>query len=305
MRICSFLPTGTEMLYALGAGRFVVGRSDDCDYPARVRNKPLVVASRVAKLAPQDSLKIHEAVLKLRREGAHQFTVNLPVLKRLKPDLVITQNLCAVCAAAHPEVSTALKQISPIPKTVSLQAKRLDEVFTEIRRLGEAVGRQKAALRLIHLLQERIARIRESVAKTLRQPRVWCCEWLEPLMAAGHWIPEMVELSGGSDGLNSPGAESVWLNWERIRSYDPEVIILMPCSYSLPQTLREAWRLIRRPGFKRLSAVRQKRVFAVETSLYHRSGPRLVEGLELFAHLFHPEFFPAGKLRRRFRPLIR
>lgn len=123
-------------------------------------------------------------------------------------------------------------------------------------------------------------------------------------MAAGHWVPEMIRLAGGIDGLGSEGKESVWLSWQRIRAYDPEVIIVMPCSYSIPQAIKEKRRLTQRPGWKRLSAVKRGRVFAVDTGLFHRAGPRLVDGLELFAHLFHPDLFPATALRRRYRPLI-
>ena len=293
------------MLYALGLGRQVVARSCDCDYPPAVRSKPKVVASRVANLAPQDSVKIHKAVLELRRKGLHQFTLDLPALKKLKPDLVITQDLCAVCSASHPEVSAALRQIFPAPKTISLNATRLDQVFSELKNLGAATGRQKAADRLTAQLQRRIEAVREAVAPSKKKPRVWCCEWLEPLMAAGHWLPELIGLAGGTDGLASKGAESRWLSWEHVRSYNPEVIIVMPCSYTIRQTMREKSRLLKRPGWQKLSAVRGGRVFAVETSFFHRAGPRLVDGLELLAHLIHPERYEATPtISRRFMRFI-
>ncbi len=304
MRICSLLPTGTEMVYALGLGRHLVGRSGDCDYPPEALLKPTVVVSRVAQLAPQDSLKIHEAVLKLRREGKHQFQLNIPALKKLKPDLVITQNLCTVCAASHTEVTAALREISPEPQTISLSATRLEGIFSEIMLLGKATKRKKAAGQLVGRLKEKISRIQKRVSRAEERPRVWCCEWLEPLMAAGHWVPELIELAGGQDPLVSKGADSRWLSWEQIKRMDPEVIIVMPCSYSIPQTLKEKQRLTRRTGWKELSAVRNKRVFAVETGLFHRAGPRLIEGLELFAHLLHPEQAPASAaISCRFRPL--
>jgi len=303
VRIASFLPTGTEMLYALGLGRSVVGRSQHCVYPPAVRSKPVVVSSRVKKIAAQDSVKIHQAVLSMRRAKAHQFDIDLKALRRLKPDLVITQNLCSVCAASHTEVHQALAALNPRPKVVTLQAQRFDQVFSEIRHLAELTGRAGAAHRLLQSLGERLTRLRERLAATARRPRVWCCEWLEPPMAAGHWIPEMIGCAGGADGLGEPGRDSLWLKWEQVRAYDPEVIAAMPCSYTIPQTLKERRRLTGRPGWKGLSAVRNRRVFAVTGELFHHAGPRLVNGVELLAHLLHPELFPDGQLRRLYRPL--
>jgi len=304
MRICSLLPTATEMLCALGLSRSLVGRSQHCNYPPQVKAKPVVVSSRVKMIAGQDSMEIHQAVLKLRRQGAHQFQIDLPVLKRIRPDLVITQNLCSVCAASHPEISAALGHISPRPRLVSLQAGRLDEIFTELRKLGELTGRQEAAIRLTQQLQRRIHRIQEQVSNAPSRPRVWCCEWLQPLMAAGHWIPEMVEIAGGMDGLGATGKDSVWLTWEQVRKFDPEVIVAMPCSYSMAQTLREKNRLVKLPGWKSLSAVKRGKVFVVETGFFHHAGPRLVDGIELLAHLFHSEQVPLGSSRKYFRRLV-
>jgi len=288
MRIVSFLPTGTEMLYALGLGHSVVGRSQHCVYPPEVRKKPVVVSSRVKKIAAQDSLAIHKAVVKLRRENAHQFEINLPLLKRLKPDLVITQNLCSVCAASHDEVSEALQQLSPKPRVITLRAQRLSDVLDELKRLGEITGRKAAADRLMGNLRRRLDKVQRRVSKTAHHPRVWCCEWLEPLMAAGHWVPEMVEMAGGKDGLGLSGKNSRWLKWEQVRAYDPEVIAVMPCSYSIAQTLKEKSRLTGRPGWKSLSAVKQGKVYPVAGEFFHHAGPRLVNGVELMAGLLHP-----------------
>ena len=305
VRVCSFFPTATEILYALGAGRSLVGRSQHCHYPPAVKSKPIVVTSRVKKIAAQDSVAIHQAVQRLRRENAHQFSIDVKQLQRLKPELVITQELCSVCAASHSEVSAAIQHLWPAPKVISLQGRRLDGIFSDIRRLGGTIDREETADRLIRQLQGRIEQVRTQVDHSSSfRPRVWVCEWLEPPMAAGHWIPELVELAGGTDRLGRKGADSAWLTWDQIRSYDPEVILVMPCSYSIAQTLKERWRLTRRPGWKRLSAVKQSQVFAVEGGLYHHAGPRLVDGLELFAHLFHPDRIPAGKYHRYFRSLI-
>ena len=301
MRIASFLPTATEMLYALGLGRSVVGRSQHCVYPPAVRSKPIVVSSRVKKIARQDSRAIHNAVVRLRKENAHQFEIDVKTLQRLKPDWVITQNLCSVCAASHSEVSEALRQLWPRPKEVVLQAQRFDQVFSELKKLGGITGRKAAASRLIGQLQKRLDRVEKQVKKAAARPRVWCCEWMEPLMAAGHWVPEMVERAGGIDGLGLPGRNSRWITWEQVRAYDPEVILLLPCSYTIAQTIREKRRLTNRPGWKSLAAVKRGRVFAVNGEFFHHAGPRLVNGVELVAPLFHPDFMVACSPRWDFQ----
>lgn len=303
MRIASLLPTATEMLYALGLGRAVVARSEHCTYPPQARRKPVVVHSRVKKIARQDSLAIHKAVVKMREEGAHQFEVDCRALKALKPDLVITQSICSVCAASHPEVEEALEGVSPRPRVVTLQAQELGQVLRELVHLGEMTGRPAAASRLAGSLQARLAGVRRRLAGAGTRPRVWCCEWMEPLMASGHWVPEMVAAAGGTDGLGVHGKDSVRLSWEQVRRCDPEVIVVMPCSYSIPQTLREKKRLTDRPGWKGLSAVRNRRLFAVEGGYFHHAGPRLIDGVELLAHLLHPDRVPAGRHRAAFRRL--
>lgn len=305
MRICSFLPSGTEMLYAIGAGRFVVGRSEHCTYPPSVRRKPVLVKSRVKKIAQQDSHSIHQAVLRLKRNNGHQFDVDARLLKRLQPDLVVSQTLCNVCAASHTEVEEALAQLHPRPRLVHLKARTLAEVFEDLRTLGEATGRQAAAARRIRTLERQLAQIGQRMRAARTTPRVWCCEWLEPLMAAGHWVPELVERAGGQDGLGKKGANSRWISWDEVRAYDPEIILVMPCSYSIPQSLRERSRLTGRPGWERLSAVRSGRTFAIDSRFSHHAGPRLLEGLRMFAHLIHPELkWPWGaSLRNRYRKL--
>lgn len=283
MKIVSFLPTGTELLYALGLGRAVVGRSQHCLYPPEVKRKPVVVSSRVQKAAKQDSVAIHKAVQKLQRQNEHQYLIDVPLLKRLKPDFVITQNLCSVCAAAHDEVTEAIASLSPRPKVITLRAQTLTDVLEELERLGEITGRRAAAKRLAGNLRRRLAKVRRAAAKQTERPKVWCCEWLEPLMAAGHWVPEMVAAAGGTDGLGLKGKNSRWLKWEEVRAYDPDVILAMPCSYTIPQTLKERRRLTGRPGWKQLSAVKSGRVYAVAGEFFHHAGPRLVNGVELLS----------------------
>ncbi len=291
MRICSFFSSATELLYALGSGRSVVGRSERCDYPQGVLRKPIIVRSRVAS-ERLSSIGIHEAVEALRRRGEHHYHIDVPLLRRLKPDLVVTQELCNVCAASHPEVLEAIQQLPNKPRTISVSARHFAELFDSIGALGHAMGRTKQANVLSERLRREIETIQRRVARAQTKPRVWCAEWLDPLMAAGHWIPEMVAMAGGIDRLGRAGEDSARVPWDEVRRDDPEVILVMPCSFSISRTTKEVAALTTRPGWKDVSAVKTGRVFAVQTSLFHRPGPRLVQGLKLMAALFHPELFP-------------
>lgn len=291
MRICSFFSSATEMLYALGVGRSVVGRSERCDYPPVALRKPIIVRSRIASRR-LSSRQIDDAVQAMRRRGEHQYEIDVPLLKRLRPDLVITQELCNVCAASHPEVTEAVRQLPEAPKAVAISARRFEELFQSIEALGDAVGRARQAGVLSRRLRRQVDAIRRRVGRASTTPRVWCAEWLEPLMAAGHWIPEMVVLAGGRDGLAAGGEDSKRVTWESVRDYNPEVILVMPCSFSIARTRKEFSLLSARPGWQDVSAVKSGRVFAVETSLFHRPGPRLIQGLRLMASLFHPDRFP-------------
>ncbi|PIQ81970.1 MAG: cobalamin-binding protein [Candidatus Omnitrophica bacterium CG11_big_fil_rev_8_21_14_0_20_64_10] len=302
MRIVSLLPTGTEMLAAVGAADRIVGRSEHCVFPEPVTARPVVVRSLTARQVPKnDSRAIHEAVRKLRLENRHQFQIDVEALKELRPDLIVAQKICSVCAASHAEVEEAVAALPNRPEVVYLNAGTFAEIFSEMRGLGARVGLKQQADRVVLALEERKARVEEKTAG-IERSRVWCCEWMEPLMAAGHWIPEMIAAAGGTDGLAQPGASSRWLNWSDVIAYDPEVVITMPCSYTIEQTLAEKELLTKRPGWEKLTAVKNSRVFAADTELLHHAGPRLLEGLELFAHLIHPELFPkpAGKPFRPF-----
>lgn len=291
MRICSFFSSATELLYALGCGRSVVGRSERCDYPPGVRHKPIVVRSRIAAKR-LSSHGIHEAVENLRSKGEHQYRIDVPLLKALQPDLVVTQELCNVCAASHPEVVEAIDQLPRRPKAVTVSAHRFGELFDSIETLGEATGRKQQAKVLGARLRQRAKTIQRRVSRIPVKPKVWCAEWLDPVLAAGHWIPELVAMAGGIDELGVVGEDSAPIAWEDVLRVNPDVIIVMPCSFPMTRTVREMPLLTQRPGWGTLNAVKAKRVFAVENSFFHRPGPRLIQGLELMAALFHPDLFP-------------
>ncbi|MBI4354689.1 MAG: cobalamin-binding protein [Candidatus Omnitrophica bacterium] len=291
MRICSFFSSATELLSALGLSRSVVGRSEHCDYPPSVRRAPIVVRSRIAssRLSSRD---IHEAVQSLRQRGEHQYDIDTALLKRLHPDVVVTQELCNVCAASHPEVLDAIRQLPHQPRVVSVTARRLDELFGCLEQLGQATGRADRAKSLNTRLRRDLEALERRVRHAKQRPRVWCAEWLDPLMAAGHWIPEMVRLAGGQDGLGKPGEDSSRITWDDVLRYDPEVILAMPCSFSMARTAREFPLLENHPRWNAVSAVKAKRVYAINTAFFHRQGPRLITGLRIMASLFHPALFP-------------
>ena len=291
MRICSLFSSATELLYAIGSGRSIVGRSDRCDYPAAVLRKPIVVRSNIAS-ERLSSRGIDEAVQTMRRRGVHQYDIDVPLLRRLQPDLVVTQELCNVCAAGHPEVLEAVRQLPQKPKIVSVTARRFDELFESLEVLGDAVDHARQAGALSRRLRRDIQAVQRRIRGDRAAPRVWCAEWLDPLMAAGHWIPELVAMAGGVDGLGRIGEDSGRIPWEEVRRYDPQVILVMPCSFPIARTVKEFHLLSKLPAWSSLSAVKADRVFAVEGGLFHRPGPRLVQGLKLMATLFHPDRFP-------------
>lgn len=296
MRICSFFPTATELLDAIGAGRQIVGRSQHCSYPPGVVSRPIIVQSRIAS-GRLSSRGIDQAVRALRRRGEHHYRIDVSLLRRLKPDLVVTQELCNVCAASHPEVMEAIRQLPSRPGVASVSAGRIDELFKSIVALGRATGRSRQAAVLNARMRREIGVMQRLVGRASAKPRVWCAEWLDPLMAAGHWVPEMVAIAGGSDGLGKPGQNSPKVTWDAIRRYDPEVILVMPCSFSIRRTVREFPLLAQRSGWTRLSAVKAGRVFAVQGAFFHHLGPRLISGIQLMASLFHPALFPAPASR--------
>ena len=292
MRICSTLPSATEILYSLGLGDQVVGVSFECDYPEAATRKPLIVTSVVQYLHKRSD-HIDQMVLDYlrRRQGLYQ--VDLEVLRDARPDLVITQDLCSVCAVTINDIGQAVQELSPPPRIISLHPHTLGDVLGDIQKVGEATGRTAEALELIRELQLRIDTVRAKASQASSRPRAVCIEWLKPLMTAGHWVPEMVECAGGQPGLAEVGRPSAYVSWEAIRQYQPEVVFLMPCGFSVERTLQETALVKELPGWSNLPAVRAGRVFLVDGSAYYnRPGPRLVTGLEILANGLHPELWP-------------
>ncbi len=292
MRICSLLPGATEIAFALGLGDDVVGVTHECDYPAEARQKPVVVRSLIDSHR-MTSLEIDRWVSE--RLGSNQglYMIDEERLREAAPDVILTQGLCDVCAIDYNEVVTASETLANKPKIVSLTPNCLTDVLSDLTRVGEATGQRQKAEQVIRDLEQRISAVREGVARPSPRPRVACLEWFDPIYAAGHWVPEMVELAGGHDVLGRNGEPSAKIDWNKVVELAPDVIVLMPCGFDVPRTLGEATVLERLAGWHNLPGVKAGRVFAVNGhAFFSRPGPRLVDGLELLGHIIHPEIFP-------------
>jgi iron complex transport system substrate-binding protein len=290
-RIVSLLPSATEIACALGLGHQLLAITHCCDYPPeQIAGKPLVVHSAL----PVDEMSCHEidvAVSARLRAGESLYHVDEQLLRELAPTLLLTQDLCQVCAPSGNEVSRALTALPQKPEVIWMSPHSLADIQSDISSVAKVTGRETEANRLIIRMSARLARVAESVQNAPR-PRVFCAEWIDPLFCSGHWIPEMVELAGGHDVLGRKWKDSVRLTWDQVLETQPEIIILMACGYSCDEAMRRASWLADQPGFDDLPAAQQNRVYVVDAGYFSRPGPRVVAGTELLAHLIHPQRCP-------------
>jgi iron complex transport system substrate-binding protein len=291
-RIVSFLPSATEMACALGLQDQLVGITHECDYPASIRNRPVVVRSAISP-DTMTQAEIDRTVSELLRNGQSIYQVDEKLLQELAPDLILTQDLCQVCAPSGNEVSQALHALPKEPQILWLTPKSLRQIADNLYAIGEATGRLEKAEELIASGRTILDEIAGRAAQASSRPRVFCMEWLDPIYCTGHWVPEMVRIAGGVDDLGREGTESVRLPWEDVLAWKPEILLIMPCGYHLHQVIELAPKLCAREGWGELPAVQQGRVYAVDASSYFaRPGPRVIEGTQLLAHLIHPDLFP-------------
>jgi len=300
MRILSFQPTSTEMAYALGAGRSIVGVSHECAYPPAARRKPVVSTSLIDP-ARMSGAEIDRVVVAAAREGKSLYRVNRALVRRLKPDLLLTQSLCEVCATSPSDLREVLQIVRPKPRVLSLHGHDFEGMFADLRELAEILG--KDARPLEKKLRARIAAVLRKT-KGLPRKRVFCMEWLDPVYASGHWVPEMVEMAGGIDPLGLVGKDSRRIEWADVAAAAPEVLILMPCGLNRGQTRRELPIAASRPGWAELPAVRNGEVWHADgPSYFNGGGPRLVDGLEILAEILHPDVFPRRRGGRAYARL--
>ena len=288
MRVVSLLPSATEIVCALGARASLVGVSHECDYPPDVRALPRLTRARVATDAP--SAAIDRDVRALLAQGLSVYELDVEQLAVLAPDVVVTQDQCEVCAVPLAEVAAAARQVLGAGVTiVSLSPRYLGDVWTDIERVAAALERVPAGAELVAGYKERLARLAGAVAG-LAHPVVACIEWLDPVMVAGNWVPELVAIAGGAYPFAEPGAASAATSWQAIADARPEVVALMPCGFGIAQTERELPDLVARPEWRALAAVETGRAWVVDGNAYlNRPGPRLVESAEILAALIHPE----------------
>ncbi len=280
MRICSLLPSGTEILYSLGLGDQIVAVTHECDYPPETAAKPRITEDLIEQ-GRMTSIEIdHHVSSNIGRHGTI-YRLKQDLLETLEPDLIVTQELCEVCAVSYKEVQHAARVLEGRTRIVSLEPTTLNEMLETILLVGELTGRKDAALEKVQELNARLQRVRERV-RDRERPRVYAMEWLDPPFSAGHWVPEMVEIAGGHEVLGKAGSKSERITPERILEAQPEIIVLMPCGFSLERTVEEYRRTRFLPGWS-------GQLYAVDGSSYfNRSGPRLIDGVEILSEIFHP-----------------
>ena len=294
-RIVSFLPSATEIACALGLADSIVGITHECDYPPEIKRKPVVVRNALP-IETMTQSEIDRAVSERMRSGQSLYQIDEELLRRLAPDLILTQDLCQVCAPSGNEVSQVIKALPQAPQILWLTPQSLGEIFDNVRELGAATGRTAEAERLTANCDERLAQLRKRIETVTERPRVFCLEWLDPVYASGHWVPELVKLAGGIDELGRERGDSVRVSWDDVSAWDPEVLVIMPCGFNLQQTMQQISNTFGDHAsshqFFELSAVKNGRVYAVDANSYFaRPGPRVVEGAELLARLIHPSLF--------------
>ncbi|HTZ87001.1 MAG TPA: cobalamin-binding protein [Solirubrobacteraceae bacterium] len=285
MRIVSLVPHATELLFALGLGPEVVAVTHECDYPPQAEE--LRKVTRDVLPEGLSAAEIDAAVRERTLEGEAIYALDREALAELEPDLIVTQELCPVCAVSYEDVAELAAELPSQPRVIALDPKTLGETLGDVRTLAQATNRRDEGVELVARAAGRIDRVKLAVRD---QPyvRVAALEWLDPLYIAGHWTPQMIELAGGDDLLGLPGEHSQVLSWEEVAASEPEVVVVMPCGYDAPRALEEA--LAHSEQLARLGA---RRVVAVNASAYFsRPGPRLIDGLELLGHILHPEQLP-------------
>lgn len=284
-RIISLVPNGTEILFALGAGGQVVGVSHECDFPAEARTRPVLTGS--ALTPGMTAAEVDAAVAAQVGSGLSLYTLDEARIAELAPDVIVTQELCPVCAVSTEQVDGAVRPLPRCPEVVSLDPRTLADVLADIRRVGEITGREREAADLLASLERRLDAVRAAVAGRPR-PRALALEWLDPPFAGGHWVPEMIERAGGLDVIAKPGDHSTRLTWEQVAAADPDVIVVMPCGFDEAGARGQIATIAERPEWRPLRAVRESRVHPVDANgCFSRPGPRLVDGIERLAEIFH------------------
>jgi len=296
------------MACALGLGDQLMAITHECDYPPEIRDKPVAVRN-VLPIEGMSQREIDRAVTERLRNGLSLYEVDEGIMRSMAPDLILTQDLCQVCAPSGNEVAQLLHALPSKPQVLWMTPKCIEQIFDNLRELGEATNRSPRAEELVAISRARLESIASVTRKISSRQCVFCMEWLDPVYCSGHWVPEMVEIAGGKDELGRMGADSVRIPWEHVLQWAPEILIIMPCGFDLEKTVAQSPQLFAYPGWSDLPAAKGDRIYAVDASSYFaRPGPRVVEGAELLAHLLHPALFswkgPKGAFRQLEVPFV-
>ncbi len=291
MKIVSLLPSATEIVYALGLENNLAARTHECDYPAEVLEKPVITRS----ILPEglSSGEIDAAVREQLSSSHSLYTIDQALLSKIQPDVILTQQLCDVCAVSYDTVLAAVHALpAPGPRLINLEPTSLEAVWQTILHVGAATGCEGEAAQVTAALRARVETVRERAARAKTRPRTVLLEWLDPLFCGGHWDPELVEIAGGVDGLGRKHAPSTTITWESVQKFAPEVLVVAQCGFGTERTACDMEAFSRLPGYAGLPAVQNRRVYIVNGSDYFsRPGPRLADSLEILASLIHPELF--------------
>ncbi|MDE2785765.1 MAG: ABC transporter substrate-binding protein [Chloroflexota bacterium] len=301
MRIVSLLPSATEIVFALGLGDSLVGVSHVCDYPAQARGLPIVSRS-VRSKSHLSSAEIDTIIQQARASGNPVYIIDGDLLRRLQPDLILTQELCEVCAVGAGSVfETAGKVLDYQPEILSIRPASLDDIYGNIQRIAAAAGVAARGERLVGKLRERAGYVSER-ARDGNRPKVFCIDWLEPLRNTGQWTPELVELAGGVEGLAEKWGKSREVGWGEVIDYQPDYVMVMPCAFNMDRTILETSRLAEREEWSSLDAVREGRVYLFDGQIPSRHGPRVIDVLEGLAEAMRPDRFEGLTRPGIFRP---
>ena len=293
-RIVSLLPAATEIICALGLEHQLVGRSHECDYPPGISNLPICSSAKF--LPGSDSAQIDRQVKEIISESLSIYTIDRDLIKSLAPEVIITQAQCEVCAVSLKDVELALSDLLDKEcQIISLQPNELDDVYGDIRMIAGQLGVENAAEELLELSAERINIIRHKLKFITEKPTLACIEWLSPLMMAGNWTPEIIEIAGGLPILTEAGKHSSYINFQDILQAEPDIILIMPCGFSIQRTLQEISLMLDTPGWADLKAVKSQRVYIADGNQYfNRSGPRMTDSIEIMAEIINPKQFIFG-----------
>ncbi|MEX1053323.1 MAG: cobalamin-binding protein [Nitrosopumilaceae archaeon] len=293
-RIVSFLPSATEILYQLGAGDLLVGVTHECDFPEEAKSKPRVIHSSFDP-TKMSSNEIDRQIVELMHSGGDIYLVDEQILKNANPDLIVAQGICDVCSPTTKEISKAVSILNNKPEVVILDPHNLDDILAGILEVAKKIGKINEAQKLIDSLQKRIEYVKSKSTKS--RPKVLCIEWLDPLFTAGHWVPQMVEIAAGINGLSAVGEPSRRMKIEEAIKFDPDIVVLMPCGFDINRIRQEYSKLANNTQWKLLRALQNNRVYAVDANSYFsKSGPRTITGIEILAKIIHPETFEDLKI---------